>query len=86
MELGAEVIAVAASPTAPTPKQRRVHRDKTEPVVAHGADPGSRRDGDADRPIVADDKGAVIDGDQLMRADRVAWLPAKAEGRGICAT
>jgi phosphoglucosamine mutase len=35
-------------------------------VVASGADIGLALDGDADRIIVADEKGQLVDGDQLM--------------------
>src|SRR5205823_2327124 len=37
-----------------------------ETVVASGADIGIALDGDADRLIVVDEKGRIIDGDQLM--------------------
>ena len=37
-----------------------------ETVVASGADIGIALDGDADRLIVVDEKGRVVDGDQLM--------------------
>ena len=36
------------------------------PVVASGADIGLALDGDADRLIVVDEKGRLVDGDQLM--------------------
>ena len=35
-------------------------------VREHGADVGFAFDGDADRVIFADDKGEILDGDQLM--------------------
>jgi phosphoglucosamine mutase len=35
-------------------------------VVAHGADAGICLDGDADRLIMADETGAIIDGDQIL--------------------
>lgn len=68
-ELGAEVIPLGVSPdglnindacgsTHPQVLQ--------ETVVAGGADIGLALDGDADRLIVVDEKGRLIDGDQLM--------------------
>ena len=68
-ELGAEVISLGVSPdglninddcgsTHPATLQ--------ETVVASGADIGLALDGDADRLIVVDETGRLIDGDQLM--------------------
>jgi len=68
-ELGADVVALGVSPdgtnindgcgsTAPQALQER--------VVAEGAHLGLALDGDADRLIVVDEKGRLIDGDQLM--------------------
>ncbi|MGI8932153.1 MAG: phosphoglucosamine mutase, partial [Sphingomicrobium sp.] len=68
-ELGAEVIALGTSPngtnindgcgsTAPNVLR--------ETVVASGADLGLALDGDADRLIVVDEQGSLVDGDQLM--------------------
>ena len=68
-ELGADVIPLGVSPngtninllcgsTHPQALQ--------ETVVASGADIGLALDGDADRLIVVDETGKVIDGDQLM--------------------
>ncbi|MFC5796299.1 hypothetical protein [Sphingopyxis terrae] len=37
-----------------------------ETVVASGADIGVALDGDADRLIVVDEKGSIVDGDQIM--------------------
>ena len=68
-ELGAEVV-----PLGVTPDGLNINKGcgatATEAmqaaVVAQGADLGIALDGDADRLIVADEKGRVIDGDQLM--------------------
>ncbi|HQT72066.1 MAG TPA: hypothetical protein PLE48_16815 [Thiobacillus sp.] len=68
-ELGAEVIAIGVGPngtninddcgsTAPMLLQKT--------VVSTGADIGIALDGDADRLIVVDEKGQIIDGDQIM--------------------
>ena len=68
-ELGAEVIPLGVAPdglnindgcgsTHPQLMQ--------ETVVASGADIGLALDGDADRLLVADEKGQLVDGDQLM--------------------
>ncbi|MDQ3074596.1 MAG: phosphoglucosamine mutase [Pseudomonadota bacterium] len=68
-ELGAEVISIGTTPdgtninfmcgsTAPQTLQ--------ETVVATGAHIGLALDGDADRLIVVDEKGRLVDGDQLM--------------------
>ncbi|RDD61964.1 phosphoglucosamine mutase [Ferruginivarius sediminum] len=68
-ELGAEVVDIACDPdgfninhecgaTSPGAMQSA--------VVTHGADLGLSLDGDADRLIVADERGKLIDGDQIM--------------------
>lgn len=68
-ELGADVVAIGTSPngtninagcgsTCPEALQAR--------VVEEQADLGLALDGDADRLIVVDEKGRLIDGDQLM--------------------
>jgi phosphoglucosamine mutase len=89
-ELGAEVIAIGVEPnglnindecgsTAPKTLQ--------ETVVASGADIGIALDGDADRLIVVDETGTVIDGDQLMALIGTSFAKAgKLTGDGIVAT
>ncbi|MCL6697338.1 phosphoglucosamine mutase [Sphingomonas sp. NSE70-1] len=68
-ELGADVIPLGTKPDglnindkcgSTAPELLR------ETVVASGADLGLALDGDADRLIVVDEKGQVVDGDQLM--------------------
>ena len=68
-ELGAEVFALGVSPDglninrecgALSPEQMR------REVLARRADIGIALDGDADRLIVADERGVILDGDQLM--------------------
>jgi phosphoglucosamine mutase len=76
-ELGAEVIPIAV-----TPDGLNINADcgSTHPqllqetVVASGADIGLALDGDADRLVVSDEKGNLVDGDQMMAliaADRL---------------
>jgi phosphoglucosamine mutase len=68
-ELGAEVVPIGV-----TPNGLNINEDcgSTKPqllqetVVASGADIGVALDGDADRLIVVDEQGHIIDGDQLM--------------------
>ena len=52
-----------------------------ETVVASGADIGIALDGDADRLIVVDEKGDIIDGDQLMALIALG-LQARGELKG----
>src|ERR1700732_947143 len=68
-ELGAEVFSLGVSPDglninrecgALSPEQMRLE------VLARRADIGIALDGDADRLIVADEGGHILDGDQLM--------------------
>jgi phosphoglucosamine mutase len=59
----------------------------SEQVVAHGADLGIALDGDADRVIMVDADGHVIDGDQLMAAIADHWHDSgRLAGGGIVAT
>jgi len=89
-ELGAEVISIGVSPDgqninrgcgtlAPEAMQRE--------VVARGADIGIALDGDADRLMVADEKGRLIDGDQLMALIATDWASSgRLAGGAIVAT
>ncbi|MFN3387995.1 MAG: phosphoglucosamine mutase [Allosphingosinicella sp.] len=75
-ELGADVVAIGVNPnglnindgcgsTAPGALQAR--------VVEEGAHLGIALDGDADRVIVVDEKGQLVDGDQLMATIAMNW-------------
>jgi phosphoglucosamine mutase len=68
-ELGAEVIPLGVAPNGLNINEDcgSTHpRLLQETVVANGADIGLALDGDADRLIVSDEKGQLVDGDQLM--------------------
>jgi phosphoglucosamine mutase len=68
-ELGADVIPLGVKPNGLNINDGcgSTHPELLrETVVASGADIGLALDGDADRLIVVDEKGRVIDGDQLM--------------------
>ena len=68
-ELGAEVIVLNNEPDGLNINRRcgAVHPANTAmEVVKHGADIGITLDGDADRLIVCDEKGEVLDGDYIL--------------------
>lgn len=89
-ELGAEVIPIGVSPNG-----RNINRDcgSTKPkemchkVVEYRADFGIALDGDADRVVVADETGTLIDGDQLMALIADHWAETgQLRGGGVVAT
>ncbi|MFV0432161.1 MAG: phosphoglucosamine mutase [Alphaproteobacteria bacterium] len=68
-ELGAEVIAIGVSPNGQNINEgvgSTAPKKMQEAVVEYRADIGIALDGDADRVIISDEKGQIIDGDQLM--------------------
>ncbi|MEO4041461.1 phosphoglucosamine mutase [Hoeflea sp. CAU 1731] len=89
-ELGAEVITIGNEPngininhecgsTHPVALARKVHEVR--------ADIGIALDGDADRVLIVDEKGSVVDGDQLMAVIAESWSRDKRlTGGGIVAT
>ena len=89
-ELGAEVIPIGVDPDGFN-INKGCGSTSTEAmcsqVVAHGADIGMALDGDADRIILADEKGVLVDGDQVMGLI-AAYLRKKGclEGNGVVAT
>ncbi|OYW23102.1 MAG: phosphoglucosamine mutase [Sphingomonas sp. 12-62-6] len=75
-ELGADVVAIGVEPNG---KNINAGVGSTAPdllretVVASGAAIGIALDGDADRLIVVDETGRVVDGDQLMAVIASGW-------------
>ncbi|GAB5488508.1 MAG: phosphoglucosamine mutase [Parasphingorhabdus sp.] len=89
-ELGAEVITLGVSPNGLNINDKCGSTDVTalqETVVASGAHIGIALDGDADRLIVVDEKGQIVDGDQLMALIGWSWSRnGLLRGDGIVAT
>ncbi len=89
-ELGAEVIAIGVSPDGININDQcgSTHpRHLCGEVLAHGADLGMALDGDADRVLLADERGALIDGDQVLALIGQAWArDGRLRGGGIVAT
>lgn len=89
-ELGAEVIQIGVDPnghninlncgsTAPESLSDKVREVR--------ADIGIALDGDADRVVIINEKGQIVDGDQLMAVIAQSWQQAgKLAGGGIVAT
>lgn len=89
-ELGAEVISVGVSPDG-----MNINADcgSTHPgamakaVRDYRADIGIALDGDADRLVICDEHGNVVDGDQIMAIIAGAWAAEdRLKGGGVVAT
>ena len=89
-ELGADVVAVGISPNGKNINDRCGSTSPgllQETVVASGAHIGIALDGDADRLIIVDEAGRVVDGDQLMALVGVSWArKGMLTGGGVVAT
>ena len=89
-ELGAEIVAIGVTPDGTNINDRCGSTHPAllqESVVASGADIGIALDGDADRLIIVDETGAVVDGDQIMALIGQSWAAAGTlTGGGIVAT
>ena len=89
-ELGAEVISIGVDPNG----QNINHKcGSTAPdalkqkVLETRADVGIALDGDADRVVIVDEKGDIVDGDQLMAVIAESWHQrGKLAAGGIVAT
>lgn len=89
-ELGAEIVPIGVSPDG-----KNINKGcgstsldvLCETTVAAGADIGLALDGDADRLIVCDENGQVIDGDQIMALIATDWQRAgRLAGDSVVAT
>ncbi len=89
-ELGADVVRIGVDPNG-----FNINREcgATQPdalcraVRESSAHLGIALDGDADRVVMVDEKGAVLDGDQLMALVALKWHQAgRLEGGGMVAT
>jgi phosphoglucosamine mutase len=68
-ELGADIVTIGVSPNGKNINEgcgSTATEAMQQAVVVHGADIGIALDGDADRVLISDEKGQLIDGDQLM--------------------
>ena len=89
-ELGAEVIQIGHEPNGLNINEKcgSTHTDAMRAKVREmRADIGIALDGDADRVIIADEKGQVVDGDQLMALIATSWAKrGELHGGGLVAT
>ncbi len=89
-ELGAEVIPIGVSPNGLNINDgcgSTATDGLCETVLREGAAIGLALDGDADRLIVVDEKGKVVDGDQLMALIAADWnRRGRLSGDSIVAT
>ena len=84
-ELGADVIAIGTTPNGKNINDgvgSTAPQTLCETVVASGAAIGIALDGDADRLIVVDENGQVVDGDQLMATIASGWARAGRLAKG----
>ena len=89
-ELGAEVIKLGVEPDGLNINREvgsTAPKALSEKVREMRADLGIALDGDADRVVLVDEKGRVIDGDQLMAVVAEFWAKeGRLKGGGIVAT
>ncbi len=89
-ELGGEVISLGVSPDGTNINDKIGSTDPAAlqaKVIEVRADIGIALDGDADRLIVVDEKGRIVDGDQLMALIGASWhRRGLLRGGGIVAT
>jgi phosphoglucosamine mutase len=89
-ELGAEVKEIGVSPNGLNINDECGSTSPSTLIAAvreYRADIGIALDGDADRLVICDEKGQVVDGDQIMALIAAAWAAQdRLQGGGIVAT
>jgi phosphoglucosamine mutase len=89
-ELGAEVISVGVTPNGTNINQgcgSTYPEFLSAEVQRHRADLGIALDGDADRLILCDERGSIVDGDQVLGLIARSWSAAGTlRGGGVVAT
>ncbi len=89
-ELGATVIPVGVSPDGFNINREcgsTVPKHLCMKVLEHGADLGIALDGDADRVVMSDERGQIIDGDLVLAVIAESWLASgRLRGGGVVAT
>ena len=89
-ELGAEVVEVGVSPNGLNINEECGSTHPKAMAKAgrdYRADIGIALDGDADRLLICDERGELVDGDQIMAVIAKAWADAgKLKGGGVVAT
>jgi phosphoglucosamine mutase len=89
-ELGAEVVRVGCAPDGMNINAGCGSTQPTalcEAVVHHGAHLGIALDGDADRVLIADETGHLIDGDQILALIAQSWArDGRLVGGAVVAT
>jgi phosphoglucosamine mutase len=89
-ELGAEVVKIGVEPNGANINAEcgSTHPDAMIAAVKeYRADIGIALDGDADRLLICDEKGQVVDGDQIMALIAADWARReKLRGGGVVAT
>ncbi len=89
-ELGAEVVRIGCNPDGLNINH---HCGSTSPgalsaaVLEHRADLGLALDGDADRLLICDERGQLVDGDQILALIAGSWAASgRLRGGGVVAT
>lgn len=89
-ELGATVIQIGVSPDGVNINKgcgSTVPAALCAAVLEHGAHIGIALDGDADRVLIADEHGALVDGDQILALTAMSWQEqGRLRGGAVAAT
>jgi phosphoglucosamine mutase len=89
-ELGAEVVSIGVTPNGTNINEEcgSTHPQAiAKAVKEYRADIGIALDGDADRLVICDERGQVVDGDQIMAIIAGHWAAeGRLKGGGVVAT